>query len=374
MSRPRKKGNKNLPDGLYRPSGKGCWRMIHPITGKIRSLKPKDPIEALQLFREITLRKPETSDSRRETVVSTFLSSERTLADLAKEYRETRLEKAVTRKGKPIGDNTRRTYKNYLLNIEKAPDLRVAVEIFRDPDRGLSILRAHLKRWLDHPKTYNYRLSCLSRVFSYAVEIGLLPRNPCGDIERKPSADRDVYMSDEHYSAITAKLGEMFDEVYVRACDWIYLISGRPSDMLEIKESDITEDAVQYYAGKNQQLVHVKRDDEIDYLIDWFQTFKKQRGIDSQYLIVHPLNASRNLGGKPITREMLYRYLKKAMIAAQLPTYTLRDLRPKALTDEAANAGMPTNKGAHRTEQMRKHYVKKMIPVEVTNTLKRIKR
>lgn len=54
--------------------------------------------------------------------------------------------------------------------------------------------------------------------------------------------------------------------------------------------------------------------------------------------------------------------------------YTVRDLRPKALTDEAENAGgAPTNKGAHRTEQMRRHYVKKKIPIRVRNTLKPIR-
>jgi len=345
--------------------------MIHPISGKIRSLKTKDSVLALKLFREITLRKPDTSESQRESVISSFLS-ERTLADLAKEYREKWLEKAVTRKGKSLGDNTRRTYLNYLKNIEHAPDLQVAIETFRDSDRGLGILRAHLKDWLDHPKTYNYRLSCLSRVFRYAVDLGLLSRNPCGDIERKPAVDRDVYMTDEHFIAIKNKLTAMYHEVYARACDWLYLISGRPSDMLGVKESRISETVVEYFAGKNQQLVHVERDEEIDSLINWFRQYKGLHGINSPYLIVHPLEAKRNLGGKPISREMLYRYLKKAMIAAKLPAYTLRDLRPKALTDEALNAGMSTNKGAHLTEQMRNHYVKKKIAVQVKNTLKRI--
>jgi hypothetical protein len=371
MSRPRKKGNRNLPDGLYPPSGKGCWRMRHPISGKIKTLDTHDQWEARKLYNEVMRRKPESPDSRREAIISSFLS-ERTLADLAKEYRETRLDKAVTRKGRPLGENTRRTYANYLKNFEDAPDLQVAIEIFSDPDRGLRILRAHLKAWLDQPKTYNYRLSCLSRLFGYAVEIGLISRNPCFDIERKSSKDRDVYMSDDHYIAITVKLTEMTHEVYARACDWIYLISGRPTDMLGIKETNITDKVVEYFAGKNQQLVNVERDEEINYLIDWFRDYKKQHGINSPYLIVHPLEARRKLGGKPITTALLYRYLKKAMNAAELPIYTLRDLRPKALTDEATNAGMPTNKGAHRTEQMRKHYVKKMVPVEVKNTLKRI--
>lgn len=371
MSRPRKKGNNALPGGLYKPSGKGCWRMIHPTSGKIRSLKTKDPRVALDLYREITLLKRDTSDSQRTSVISSFLS-ERTLADLAKEYRETHLNKAVTRKGRPLDENTLRTYTNYLKNIEESPKLQVAIETFKDPDRGLRILREYLSAWLNHPKTFNYRLSCLSRLFVYAIDLGIIPRNPCRDIERKSSTDRDVYMTDEHYIAIKTKLTELSHEVYARACDWIYLISGRPTDMLGIQEENITEKAVEYFAGKNQQLVNVERDAEINFLIDWFRNFKKRHGINSPYLIVHPLEAKRKLGGMPVTTALLYRHLKKAMNAAELPIYTLRDLRPKALTDEATNAGMPTNKGAHRTEQMRKHYVKKMIPVEVKNTLKRI--
>ena len=113
-------------------------------------------------------------------------------------------------------------------------------------------------------------------------------------------------------------------------------------------------------------------DKEINYHVTWFKKYKKTNGIDSPYLIVHPLEADRKLGGKPITAILLYRYVKKAMKAAGLTVYTLRDLRSKALTDEAQNTGAATNKGAHKTIQMRQYYVKKDIPVKVKSTLKRI--
>ena len=78
-------------------------------------------------------------------------------------------------------------------------------------------------------------------------------------------------------------------------------------------------------------------------------------------------------GEKAYYRGTLVSLLLDTMEKAHLSGYTLRDLRPKALTDEAEIAGCATNKGAHVTEHMRRHYVKRHLDVRVKNNLKRVR-
>jgi hypothetical protein len=172
-------------------------------------------------------------------------------------------------------------------------------------------------------------------------------------------------------------MAELYHEVYARACDWLYLMSGRPTNMLDVKESQIMDTEIHYYASKNEQPVIIERDAEINELIKWFRDYKKEQSIASPYLIVHPSKRPnkrmRKTARKPITATQLYRYFKDAADAFKLGHYQLRDIRPKALTDEAKIAGQATNKGAHKTQAMREHYVKITLPVRVQNNLKRIR-
>ncbi len=153
----------------------------------------------------------------------------------------------------------------------------------------------------------------------------------------------------------------------------LYLVSGRVSDMLDIKENQIIDNAIHYQASKNNQPVIVEMDNELHDLVTWFQKYKKKQNIISRFLIVHPKTAPRGQATKPITAKRLYIYFKKASKILRFTKYHLRHLRAKALTDEVILAGSATNKGAHRTELMRQQYVKKKVPVVVQNNIKRIK-
>lgn len=370
MGRPRKQGNRDLPDGLYPPAGKGCYRMIHPLTHKPKSLKTKIKAEALEIYWAVRQHYAPKVEAKAQTFMDGLL-----LSDLAHEYRESQLPQTVSKNGKPLDANTLRTYENYLSNFEQAVEFKMPVSVFGHPDEGPQIVRKYLSAWINHPKTFNYRLACLARLFGYAVDKGLLQRSPIDAIKYRTPPKRGVYMSDDHFIALTAKLTELYGEVYARACDWLYLMSGRPTNMLDVKEPQIKDAEIHYYADKNEQSVIVDRDPELDELIEWFREYKRSQGIVSPYLIVHPANARRGLARRPITTERLYRYFKNAMNKAELAKhgYTLRDLRPKALTDEAELAGSATNKGAHKTEKMRRHYVKKVLPMRVKNNLKRLK-
>lgn len=382
VGRPRQQGNKDLPEGLHPPAGgRGAWRMTHPITGKIRTLKTKVRKEAIRRYWAIR----KHYEKPVEIIAAEFAGGERT-SELIEKYRTHHLKNAKF-KGKPLSDNTIRTYDNYLENFRIADDLNVPVKCFDHVDEGPRKIRKYLAPWIDKPKTYNYRLSCLTRFFDWLIDTGQLVRNPCGPIEhRTPVASTVGYMPDNDFISITDRLAERYHQAYAYACDWLYLISGHPANMLDVKESQILEKEIHYTKTKNDQPVIVERDSEIDSVIEWFRKYKKDNSIASPYLIVHPVERNdwielneagkaidKTLARKPIRRQHLYRLFKNAARDRNLHHYTLRHIRPKASTDETQITGELSNKGAWESEAMMKRYNKKKLPIRVKNNLKRLK-
>jgi len=370
MGRPRNNKNKDLPPGLEPPSGAGCYRMPHPLTGKRMSLKTKDKKQAIDRYWKIK--------ARYEDEVAAMLADKAlygtglSLSEIAKTYRETLLPHALNNRGKKLDDGTEKIYRNYLKNLEADDIGHRPVTLFSHPEQGPQVVREYLSQWLGQPKTYNNRKSCLSKLFDHCIDKGLIQRNPCQVIKNKLTTADETYIPDEHYLLITDKLAEVYGEVYARVCDWLYLVSGRPTNMLNVIDKDIDE-AIYYYATKNDQPVIVELDAELKTLVEWFREEKRSQNTISRFLIVHPRSAGSKLRGKNITTEQLYRRFKDAARRVELGHYTLRHIRPKALTDEAMLAGEATNKGAHKTQAMRERYVKKQIPVRVQNNLKRLR-
>lgn len=395
MGRTRNTGNIDLGSrpGLYPPTPKNpCWRMRNPFDkgSKPTSLGVKDKDQAFALYDALAAElRPANLQAQADKLSSAFKPRAVTplLTTFAADYRENQLEKALSkRKNKPLGKEVRKAYKNMLLNnIEPATLLAVPISAYSDPDAGPMRLRQFLAAWMEKPSMYNYMLDCLTRVFDQAVDEGMLGTNPCRAINRRGKPKREVYIPDHDYLAITAKMTELSGfEVYARACDLLYILSHRPGDVLAITEDGIDQDhTVRFTAAKNEQPMVITpydkdgayNEDQRD-IIEWFRAYKRKQGLVfvTRHLAVHPMEADRRIAAKPITREWLYRLWVDALQALEIPigTYTLRDIRPKALTDEAEAEGAPTNKGGHQTEQSRRHYVKRRLPAIVRNNLRRI--
>lgn len=367
MGRPRKKGNKDLPVGLEPPYGAGNYRMRHPVHGFMFSLKTKDRALAKERYFAImeTL-KGEIEKTELHSLLS--INKNGSLSQYIIDYRDNYLPVALNNRGKQMNDGTKRIYRNYFTQINKEIGHYPVTDF--NQDEGARIVRQYLSAWLLKPKSYNNIKAALSKLFDHIIDLGLITQNPCQAIKNKRTEKRDVYLTDEHYLLITNKM-MLEHELYAKAIDWLYIMSGRPTNMLDIKEKQITDRGIEYQATKNDQFVIVEVDAELKELVSWFRNFKKEQGTVSPYLIVHPRNAKRGLARKPVTAERLYRVFKRACAVLEL-RYTLRDIRPKALTDEALLAGKATNKGAHITQAMRDHYVKIKPPVRITNNLKRI--
>lgn len=371
MSRPRKTGNKDLRPGLYRREN-GVYRMKHPVNGKFFSLDTKDRQEAETLYDELMRHlMDEVSQAKADKLVKKIKGDELTLAEFAKVFREDHLPTLLGRKRKPINDESKKAYNNFLKNsIELFEGFDRPISYFSHPDNGPQVVRQYLSQWLNMPSPYNYRKACLSRVFQTAIDLGLLQRNPCTAIKNRESVSCDVIIPKDHAKPILGRLAADYGDYVAMAVNWLYVVSGRPSDMLDVREQDISDTHLHYTANKNSQPVIMPLDDELIYLSEWFRNFKKKQGIVSQHLIVHPGNVDKKIRYKAISREWLYRRFKAACVAVGYPDYTLRHLRPSALTEEARQAGESTNKGAHKTKAMQDHYVKEVQPMAVTNNLK----
>ncbi len=89
-------------------------------------------------------------------------------------------------------------------------------------------------------------------------------------------------------------------------------------------------------------------------------------------IVVRRGHGSRRSPERSVPVKSLSDMFRRAQRRAGISDYDLRMVRPRALTDEALRAGKPTDKGGHKTESMRAHYVRERVPMVVRNTLGRI--
>lgn len=389
--RPRAVGNRDLPPYLYRDA-KGYY-LVHPVTrqkarlGSDRELALTLHAEEAAHWRgEVAQHRAETL-ARRLRTAATPREQRTTLAAYCARWRAERLPGLVKRSGEPLGDKTRGDYDRMLrLQIETA-------EAAATPLANLGPLevRTLLREWIDSPTFYNYLLAVVSRVLADAVDEGLLAVNPAREVRRRPTGKRKVTVSHEHYAAIMAHLADW----QAAACDLIYLLGSRPGDALRLREDDFTEweaprdvrledgrvvrlyGVLRYRAAKTGALVEVEVNDALHGVLTGMRAWKRAQGLHGavRHWIVHPADAHRRVRGRPVSVEALSRAFAAALEAAGIPkgTYTLRDLRPTGLTDDAI-AGGDGAKGGHKTQAMRDHYRRVELPFRAVNTLATIRR
>lgn len=383
MGRPRTSGRKDLPPGLYEDKD-GYYYIQHPITGERAYLKTKDRETAKSLYWPAAAKwDTEVIEKQAQKIARRLLAiskpgGARTFAQYATYYRTEKLPKAVTRSGALLEDATREDYRRMLENsIENSSHFAVPLEEVDDV-----VLRKYLSQWLDSPAYYNSVMSCLSRVFKCAIDEGLLRKNPAADVSRRTVPKRNVYVKDDDYLLITGNMQEW----EAHACDLIYFNSHRPGDVLALSEDNISTYrrgagkkmiVVSFTATKNDQAMEIvdRADGDLAKTLQWFRDWKKSQDILSKHFVVYPKTSRRRSIGQPVSVGYLSRCFAEAVIAAgfEKGKYKLKDLRKKGLTDEARKAGKPTNKGGHKTEQMRRLYVVGQLPVRVRNNLRSIR-
>ncbi|MCK0165385.1 hypothetical protein [Marinobacter sp. S6332] len=281
-------------------------------------------------------------------------------------------------RGKPIALGTRIDYASDAQQLEasEASDFLLA-----DPQL-LRRIRRLLSGWLTKPTHYNGLRNTLSRVFTHAVQDGLIDRNPMRDIQKISEPKREVLIPDEIYKEITTRLcvhqinRRIKDGTWrAKICDLIYMMSQQPIDVFGLKEEQIRDDQsefgeIHFARHKTGVPIVIEMNEELRDLIEWFRDWKKSEDIISPYLMVYP----RYFDFRSRTRPVRHRYIQIAWAqaceeAGYKGQYQLRDLRKKGLTDEFLSQG-ENNKGGHETEAMRKHYRLIRPPERSKSTLK----
>lgn len=381
MARPRD-SHKDLPPGLYCYPGRSCY--IQLGTMKPVSLNTQDRGEALAIYWAFRkLHDSERQEKQEQELADRLKVAAKggdvvTVADYARQWRESHLPTLLKRNGKPISEKTRGDYARMVQHEVESHELfaRLPIGCIRTKDA-----RQFLSRWIGAPSYYNYVKAVLSRMFAHAVDEGLLDANPVTDVSRRAVARREVILSVEHYLRITGFL----EEWEARACDLVYLISHRPSDVLRLRDEEPfvryeqrdgrNVVVISFTATKNEQAVAIADDIEtpggIADTLQWFRAWKESQEIVTKAIVVYPKTARPKDVGRAVSRDYLSRRFAEAVVKAGFDagTYTLRDLRKTGLTDEARIAGKATDKGGHKTEQMKQYYVVGGVPVRVRNNL-----
>jgi integrase len=366
MGRPRRDGRKDWPrylykdrDGTYYLRFPGCARQALPGADFGDAVRLRDEVYVLWVGeRRIEPRQPTPRAPRRGALL---------FADYCRRWREQKLPTLRKKNGKLVSAKTVADYDRMLTNqVEPA-------EVFRSPLTQLSatLLRQFLAQWLNSPAFYNQLLSVISRVLQDAVDEGLLERNPARDVARRGVAAREAYLSLEQYGAISAWDG--WQEWQRRALDLIYLLTGRPGDVLSLREENVchltAEDPegtgppldiveVHFRASKNKQLVEVWEPSggDLDKTLRWLAAWKSSQDLATPWLIPYPRQTQpRRLVGTPVTVEYISRRFSQAARAVGVAGFTLRDLRPAGYTREVTLGGH-SDKLGDKSEAMKARY------------------
>ncbi|OEY68081.1 hypothetical protein BG841_13990 [Marinobacter sp. X15-166B] len=284
--------------------------------------------------------------------------------------------------GRPIALATRIDYANDAQQLEASDDSSFTLS---DPHL-LRKVRTLLSPWITKPTHYNGLRNTLSRVFSHAVDSGLIDRNPMADIKKVNEPKREVLVPDHVFAEITAllcvhKLNKQAHDGTWRAkiCDLIYMMSQQPIDVFGLKEDQIHDDQgpfgeIHFARHKTGVPIIIEMNKELRQLVDWFREWKRKQGIISPYLMVYPQYFDKRSRTKPVKhRFMQLSWAQACTDAGYKGQYQLRDLRKKGLTDEFVSQG-ENNKGGHETEAMRKHYRLIRPPERSKSTLKSLRK
>lgn len=392
--------------GLYRRRRDGIFYVRHPFTRKQGSLQTDDKETAIrrwailqQIWEEErrafdaelmagNLSMCDPIDEANRITLRKYLHTWRTehlghsvIDGRTKWGKCTVFAKRGNNRGKPIALSTRTDYASDAQQLEasEGSDFLLA-----DP-QILRRIRRLLSGWHTKPTHYNGLRNTLSRVFSNAVQDGLIDRNPMVDIEKLIEPKREVLIPDEVYADITTRLcvhnhnRRTKDGTWrAKICDLIYMMSQQPIDVFGLKEEQIKDDEgefgeIHFARHKTGVAIALEMNQDLRELIDWFREWKRAQDIISPYLMVYP----RYFDFRSRTKPVRHRYIQGVWAeaceeAGYKGHYQLRDLRKKGLTDEFVSQG-ENNKGGHETEAMRKHYRLIRPPERSKSTLKSLR-
>lgn len=208
-----------------------------------------------------------------------------------------------------------------------------------DPDavRPQSVRRYMDKRGAKSRVQANHELACLSVVYSWGYERGLVAENPCRGIKRFKISPRDRYITDLEYQAITNNATRFL----VVAMEISYLCAARVGDVLAMRLDQITEEGIyirQKKTGKKQIKAWSPR------LRDAISSARGglAAGAGSTFVVCHE-------NGEPVTYRQLNAAWRQATSMAGISGCTFHDIKAKGISDYDGTASEKQMFSGHRT-------------------------
>lgn len=208
-----------------------------------------------------------------------------------------------------------------------------------DPDaiKPQSVRRYMDQRGAKSRVQANHELACLSVVYSWGYERGLVAENPCRGIKRFKTMPRDRYITDLEYQAIT----DSAPRFLVVAMEISYLCAARVGDVLAMRWDQITEDGIyirQKKTGKKQIKAWAPR------LRDAISASRGllAAGAGSTFVVCHQ-------NGEPVTYRQLNAAWRLATSRAGISGCTFHDLKAKGISDYDGTASEKQAFSGHRT-------------------------
>ncbi|MGB5835096.1 MAG: tyrosine-type recombinase/integrase [Thiohalocapsa sp.] len=198
--------------------------------------------------------------------------------------------------------------------------------------------------WRDTPNMANRCLSVLRMAFSIAVRTGVIDTNPCADIGRHREGKRDRYITHSEYQAIHKAAPSAMRAIM----DLAYLTAQRIGDVLTIRESDLTDEGIEFRQQKTGKRLCVAWTPALRAAVAAARALRTHRA-----LILLSLKDGRKRSYRGV-RDLWDR----ACTRAGVEDAHLHDIRAKSLTD-ARKQGLDAQRLAgHTTEAQTVRYLR----------------
>jgi integrase len=220
-------------------------------------------------------------------------------------------------------------------------ELENLLEFFNDPPAPLDAIHPMNVRqymtWRTAEGTgfvrANREKALLSHIWNFARDQGYTAlANPCAGIKGFNEEGRDAYIEDVEMKRVRAA----GDQCLRDGIDLAYLTGQRPADVLRMSEMDVRDGAVHLRQGKTRKRLRIA---VVGELAELLQRIRARKAVISERTRVHNTRLIVNENGRAIGVNAMSRRWAKACAEAGITGIQFRDLRAKAGTDKADDAG-----------------------------------
>lgn len=351
MPRERLRKNQRLPKYVYLSKGRYVWR---PYLGSKKG--------RAQFGKEVVLC---PGDSSMAMVWDAYDKASASKGDTLRWLIELYLAGDYFRE--QVAPYTQELYQQYgrqLINHE----LEAGGTVFGDVKLE-KITKKVVRRYLDTAKAKvaaNRRIQFLKAVYSWAVErVDGIHENPCAGVRLNSEKSRERYVEDWEYEHVLKTAEESSYPYIALMMELAYLTRQRVSEVRDRRVSEVTDAYLVTRRGKGSDGEHTLWSPRLRAVVDACMEYNRKAPTPinpAERFLIH------DKAGKPIKKNAFDTAWKRVFAKAQttapegkkLEHFTFHDLKAKGVSDHIAN------ESGHRSEKMKRVYIRKAKIVEST--------